>query len=318
VLATDHDHCGMCGRNCGDGDCVAGACPPLLLAGGQGDPHDIAYRDGAVHWVNSDDGALMRCEATGCGGAPEKLGESGYWSFYLDLDETHVYWNNNGFQAEIGGIWRCPREGGCPAGASPWIADVSNPTQVGVGPDHVYWHTNDGVLQRAAKATGIVETVMMGVGNHGDVQVDNGELFWTESSLDRVRGCVLESGGCGEEILNVSGAWQSPEVMVVDATHVYFATDAGNDADVVARVDRTTGALETLVSTRSGIRGLALSQTHIYFGESTNGTLQKVPKAGGSLQVIADDLGDIHRVAIGGGFAFVTIGDSGSVWRFSW
>lgn len=319
TLATDHDHCGMCDRNCGEGDCVAGTCPPLMLAAGLGGPSDIAYQDGVAYWVNYVTGALLRCQVTGCNGAPTQLGVSGYWSFYIALDATDVYWNNNGAGSEPGSIWRCPLDGGC-ANDQPWIAPVSNPTQVGVDASHVYWHSNDGNVERAPKTGGKIETIVVGAGNSGDVQPHGGQLFWTDAAANSVRGCQLVDRGCGAEIMDVSGAWQNPGQLLVDETHVYFATFAGNDADVIARVERSSGALETLLSTSSSIQGIAMNETHLYFSEGASGTVQRIPKAGGSVQVVASAFGAPGRLAVGDGFVFVVVGGetNGQIWRFSW
>ena len=78
--------------------------------------------------------------------------------------------------------------------------------------------------------------------------------------------------------------------------------------------------LDTLVSTSNSIGGIAMNDTDLYFTEAVSGTVQKVPREGGSVQVVANGIAEPGRLAVGGGFVFVIAQSEtdGAVWRYSW
>lgn len=315
-LATDRENCGMCGRNCGADACADGVCPPLAIAVGQPGPYDIGFVGGYVYWLNWDTGEVQRCPSAGCEGAPEHIGESGYWSFYLDFDDTDIYWNNNGSGSMVGSMWRCPLAG-CTTGEGQWIMNVTDPTAVAVAQSFVYWRSNTGAIERSSKTSAVVESILINTGN-GEIAAYGDAIYWTERETSKVRGCEDPSAGCTRLSVDIDG-FSTPSAIAVDDQYVYFGTESANEPDAVVRAERATGTFETLAEDVEDVTGIAISASHVYFVEGATGTLYAVPKDRSvPPTAVTGRIIALARVAVGDGFAFVTLdANPGQVWRYS-
>jgi hypothetical protein len=136
ALATDRDHCGVCGRVCAATDlCVSGACVPaasLRLATGLTDPMDLAVDADAVYWSDIGDGTINRVPRAG--GTVTTLVRNQAKPARIALDATHVYWTN----ALGASVMRAPKSGGMPE----LLSSAIQPTDLAVVGDSVYWVNN--------------------------------------------------------------------------------------------------------------------------------------------------------------------------------
>lgn len=73
-LDSDPANCGACGHDCGGGECVAGACQPVRVAGNLDRPYSLAVspESGQVFWLTPTQ--VSRCPLTGCQ-SPARLAE---------------------------------------------------------------------------------------------------------------------------------------------------------------------------------------------------------------------------------------------------
>lgn len=315
-LTSTAAHCGMCGRDCGADPCVDGACPVTAIATGEESPYDIGFVGGHVYWLNWETGQIRRCASSGCDDQPEVIGESGYWSFYLDLDEQEVFWNNNGYMDPGGSMWRCPLTG-CTGGPQPWIDMLPNPTAVALGDDNAYWRSNDGVLQRAPRSGAVATTIANDTGN-GEIEADGDAFFWTERENDTVLGCRDLGSGCDLPLFSVTG-FVSPGPLAVDPEYVFFGTSNSSGTNVVVRIDRQTEETIVIASDLDNVSGLAVDGTRVYAVEHTTGTIHVLRRDGSGAEPPLDTgVTDAARVAIGDGFAFVALDRTpGSILRYS-
>ncbi len=313
-LASDARHCGVCGRDCGESGCTAGRCEPLTLATGQGGPSDVEIHAGHAYWVNSENGELRRCALTGCGGNPELVGQSSYFSFYVTVGGGYVYWNDN----DDSQLWRCPLAG-C-AGNGLWSTAVTSPTQIHLDGDWLYVHTYAQALHRVDTRSGAATTILTGTGNHGELRADGSDLFWSEVTTNSVWRCVLADDGSCAMPIQIASGFAAPNALVIDASHAYAGEDGGPGSRVVRIPRSATGTEQNeVLATGDSVRGMALSDTHLYWIEPDALARLALPD-GAIAETIAAGLGNTRRLAVGEGFAVVTIGgtDDGEVRRYAW
>lgn len=116
--------------------CVAASCasPTALGPGGSG----LSAHAGKVYWTHG--GAIVSCDADGCGEAPFTIGSSANPGQVVS-DGVTVYWRT----LITDTIYACPI-GGC--GAAPRVlATKQRGTGIAVDAAHVYWTTVAGVFR---------------------------------------------------------------------------------------------------------------------------------------------------------------------------
>jgi hypothetical protein len=286
-LMTDDANCGMCGRDCGVDTCDRGSCPPLAIALGQDGPFDVGFVAGYVYWINHQTGQVRRCASS------------------------------DGYMAQVGSMWRCPLDG-CAPSEPAWIPNVTDPTAVAVCDAYVYWRSNNGNIQRAAKGSMGAETIVASTGN-GEIACDGDVFYWSELENGVLKGCRDTGGGCNVTQQELPGL-NRPGPLTLDADYVFVGTrSTDNDPDAVLRLTRATGDATTLADGLDDVSGIAIDATHVYFVEFSTGSLLAVPKDGSALpQPVAQGIPALGRVAVGNGFAFMsTDANPGTIWRYS-
>jgi hypothetical protein len=97
-------------------------------------PQDIAVAGGNVYWTNAAGGTVMKCAATGCGGAPTVLAMNQAVPMAIATDGTNVYWTNYGG----GTVMKCG-VGGCGAAPTTLMSGQAGPLGIAVDAQNVYW-----------------------------------------------------------------------------------------------------------------------------------------------------------------------------------
>ena len=85
---------------------------------------------------------------------------------------------------------------------------------------------------------------------------------------------------------NLASGLVSPRSLAVDTTHVYFATNTWAVDEAIRRVPRTGGPVELLDDT-GGAYAIAIDATHVYAADGAGGTIFRIPKTGGTPEVLA-------------------------------
>lgn len=101
---------------------------------------------------------------------------------------------------------------------------VGEPRAMALDETHVYWTCGDGVVQRAPKAGGAIETLASGQQEPGAIAVDKTFVFW----LDEGSGQVLrlkKDGNGPQKVLFDGAASDSLRRVLLDDENVYFTRD---------------------------------------------------------------------------------------------
>jgi hypothetical protein len=239
---------------------------------------------------------------------------------FIALGQTDVFFSYQGTTA--GGVAKTPKD---PPGAVTCIeCDVGRPRGLVVGGGFVYWtDVGLGELRREPVGTGTLETLWSGqvgtpvaadsghvywydagtqqimragltgtnaaalaagLGNVGSLDVNGGHLFWTTDSevID------VDLAGVIPQVTIASGRTQ-PRSVAADATHVYWVEGTWDQPDnSVQRAVRASGAVQAVTTPgQASAYAIALDLTHVLVADNHGNTIWRVPKGGGTVEVLA-------------------------------
>jgi len=110
---------------------------------------------------------------------------------------------------------------------------------------------------------------------------------------------ICSSGLCGAWVLATEAA--TPVNIALSSTHVYWVT-----ASSVRRVAKAGGAVETVVSGFTSLRGVGTSSTHVYFSDlgTSTGSIRRAPLTGSTSEAFVSTVASPLTLAIQGTTAF--------------
>jgi hypothetical protein len=261
--SLDPANCGACGHDCLGGGCLAGKCEPVMLASGQAYATKIAIDDDSVYWVNYQTSFAVM-----------KIGKDG----------------------------TCGNAHACPVQLAPTkgFLDVYYPSVVATDGTNVYWSNYDGnctdqtIYQVRTDGTSFVRLGSLPCGAAG-LSVAGGSVYWARGTVFRAPPGSMDAGAVVALPPADAGTASTVFSVLADATHVYFTTyEDGFLYGVPLGSSCSEGAsCAVLVTgdTPSGPVGLTMAGDYLYWTNVADGTIKRVPKAGGTRTVIATGQG---------------------------
>jgi hypothetical protein len=262
--------------------------PLFILAAGcgseGGDP--LSPEETAV--ASSADTASLDC----LGGAltdgvcqPFAIASGQQRPFALALDGNRVYFSATTFYQ----INSTSILGGPPVTLASGGATVASPSGVAVTGGYVLWATEaDGKIWRAAPGSFSPDPVAIATGQSTPLNLvtDGVYAYWTNYGNGTVARVKVRPGA-SDGVETVASGLTHPWGLAVHAGHAYVA-DAGNGSSggSISAIDLASLALTTLASGGSP-RGVAADDSAVYFADNYNGTINKVPVAGGAVTALA-------------------------------
>jgi hypothetical protein len=171
---------------------------------------------------------------------------------------------------------------------SGWILDMAADETA------LYFATKDGAVYAVPRAGGsrrvYVDASSGGATEKVSVTVDESYVYF--SNMWATQLCRVAKAGGPVEI--VTDQLQDPGQMVMDATHLYaLVSDIPSPpGPAVVRVPKAGGPVELVAPAAHGT-ALVLSENDVYFAtgySEPNGSIQRVAKTGGAVQVLASDI----------------------------
>jgi hypothetical protein len=158
---------------------------------------------------------------------------------------------------------------------------------------NVYW-TSAGAQNRVFSAPlggGSPQQLATGQGDPREIALDNGVLYWANFGIGSgntasIAHYSLPNGPASQLVSSLpTGAWG----IAVDGTHVYWANQT---AGTISRdtIGTATGAQE-LASALQTPWDVVIDNTHVYWTDYDGSDVRRVPKGGGTQQVLANGLG---------------------------
>jgi hypothetical protein len=276
-LTSNIAHCGACGHDCLGGACTASACQPVALA----DPIGTATTFGNGFLALDATRIYFGYQGTPTGGVA-MVGKDGTGAACvvcnvgepreLATDATSLYW----VERALGQLRKAPLGG--TAVTTLWSGTMGSP--VAVDGTHVYWFDAGANAVMQADVDGShAAPVATGQPNVGSLAVDSGFLFWTTNSA------VMALDLAGGSPTTVASGLAGPRSVAADATHVYWAAGAWGGGETLQRIPRGGTTIEPLPGT--GAFTIAIDATHVYVAANHDGTIWRVLKGGGTVEVLA-------------------------------
>ncbi len=196
-LTTDKRHCGRCGHDCLGGNCNAGKCEVVALAGSLPSPVSLAIDATHLYLANFRDDSVVRVPKAG--GAVEPLVTAWGSVVGVAVSGTSLFWSSRGSFGDggggsFGGVWTCT----LPACTNKKnVSPVGGVQHLAVNGGFLYYATGDGVRRMAVDGTGDLALVS-GINQAFSLAVDATHVYYTsrENSLQR----VLVGGGGNEPV----------------------------------------------------------------------------------------------------------------------
>jgi hypothetical protein len=284
-------HCGKCDRSCGGGECVAGACQPIVVAAGFTTLHAFDVATNGV--VISADSDLTLCDLPG-GCKPTtlktiKAGLSGLSDAVVA--GADVYFASNQGDNEL--LSRCPVTG-CPPAGPVLIENVVNDGigRIVAGPDHLVWSRTQGfygpyLRSCSLPACSAVDAVRPippdPAGNPGHETTDpfvtmgvglTKVLYATSIYNDgttHLRSCAF-GAPCATPTKVDTGS--SPVfALAYHAGVLYGASGSAGGIGIWGASEATLSPRTPLASDAAGTSGLAVDASGIYWANGTTGKI---------------------------------------------
>jgi len=222
----------------------------------------------------------------------------------IAVDAQNVYW------ASTGGIWSCPIAG-CP-GSPTQVVAAGDPYTVVLDDVNVYWTDDLGSTVHSAPKAGGPDTLLSDGGSDGGglngargFTILGNSAFVTDKNFDLFR---LPAGGGELTLLYTpdSGPYVGSPPLASDPNGVYL----GGIGELLRFDPGGTGPgtqLTSQVAAASGIRvdrGGSLYYADYGSGTGKDGTVGKLPTAGGATTTLAGNVISAEDVAINSAYVF--------------
>jgi hypothetical protein len=227
--------------------------------------------------------------------------------FDLALDSTHVYWTN--LNAGVVGV-------GKNSGLPMTLPTFGYPDQIAATDSRVYFTDNNGAGSiRATSLGGSVSDLAFGANLDypGAIGVNASYVYFGDHNGGNggaIRRIPLPNGS-GTPTL-ISTGYGEPNALTLDSTSVYFTTRGG----YVAKAALDGSAQMQLASGQGTLGYIAVDATSVFYARSDDGTVDKVPLAGGAAPMaIATNQSMPFGIALDGQHVYFTNRGSGTVAR---
>jgi hypothetical protein len=205
---------------------------------------------------------------------------------FIAVDETWVYWTDFGGTGTMGAgsVMKVAITGGTPI---PIATKQDKPRGIAVDADRVYWVTADGGVLTAQKGASKT-TFVAPAQTPARVAVDDKYAYFTDQGNGGVFRAPKAGGG---KLESLAMDQQVPFTIVADASGAYW-TNTGDGS--LMHWSSSGGPTVLVPAGAKDTRGVAIDETYVYWTAPSgvdSGSLSRVPKTGGAVEVIAPDVG---------------------------
>lgn len=291
-LLINASHCGVCGKTCQSGVCVAGRCKPVVLGGGA--VGQLAVDATSVYFATA--AGVAKVNKTG--GAVSVMSTDVGRSDAIVLLDTDVYFATSVPQPSAA-LYRVPKAGG----ATTLVVDgLSEPRQLATDGAFIYLTNfaadDTGGVYRVDKSGVNFESLVNAPFASG-LAVVNSDLFgYTTYDEDEIGVVELfsDAQGGGVRITQADRPWG----IASDGTSFFWTTFEGSRA--VERSDLAGESLEKIALGPSNNRFVAVDATHVYWTAGGSFVYRAV-KSGGAPELLYAG-GTPHGLALDGAFIY--------------
>jgi hypothetical protein len=298
-------HCGTCDHDCLGASCVASVCQTVDVGDPQGNPGSpwngfIAIDGTRVYfsYAGTNSGGVSMVDKDGSN--PACVACDRGEPRHITTDATSVYWTD----PTSGELRKAPL--GTNAAATIVTGPVGTP--LAVDQDSVYWfNPTANSIMRADLDGGNPSTLATGQVDVGSIATRAGIVYWTRQSE-----VVSLDPGVGVPTVIAQNQPHARSI-ALDVTHVYWAAGQWNVNETVRRAPLIGGPVEQLAA--GAAFAIALDQTHVYCAGNADGTIWRVRKSGGPIDVLATGQDWPFDIAVDGVAAYWTSETDAGVYK---
>jgi hypothetical protein len=256
-----------------------------VIDAGVGSGAGIAVDNDYVYWTGFGFGPTGTVSATPLdGGATIVLASMQQLPSEIAVDQTNLYWINQGYSAQTGSVMELPLPVGT---AQPFVlASGVAPEALAIDCQYVYWTDFNGTVSRVAKQFSLDG----GGADSGSSLPDSGCPI----------ACVVDGGlfTCvnGHCLTTLAASQSWPYGLAVDSARVYW-TNSGSSGSVMS-VNLDGSNIATLASGQSAPTLLAIDSTHVYWLVESPGSVMKALLDGGSPSTLASGQAGLGGIAV--------------------
>jgi len=289
---TDPQNCGTCGHDCLGGACEQGACLPFVLSTEGTEPASVEVDASHVYWAAGS--SIFRVSKQG--GASQRVADDLWNLSDIEVDGTTVFYVTDA-DMEATDVGAVPTEGGSPT----LLGKAEGPDGMAVDEGYIYWASRYLGVYRMPKAGGAAEQLDSTTSLAVRIAIDTTSVYWFLHDTG-VHGDAIGliktpiGGGFGTALVEPTGY---PIDVAADGQHVFLSwrPQYGGDPNVIAQVPVAGGSVVTL-DTPSDYPGLlALDADNVYYTVA-DGTVRRVAKGGGSVEVLASGQGTPTSITV--------------------
>lgn len=260
-------------------------------------PYGITVDATYVYWTNSISGEVMKIKLDGTGQTTVATGQGA--PLALTIDNGYLYW----VSYSVDGVMRkTPLAGG----ALIDIIDAPTARDVVVHGSTVFWTREPDDIQ-SVPVDGLPEGGAAGLLSANQltngIAVDATNVYWVNRQDGYIKKCDHDL--TNETPLSIGNV---PWDVAIDDTNIYWSERGIASAEgKVIRANKADGA--GLVELATGLarpEGIAVDATHLYWASSGDGTINKVPIAGGAPVIIATGQVQPENLAVDGTHVYWT------------
>ncbi|APR84845.1 Putative serine/threonine-protein kinase pknH [Minicystis rosea] len=242
-------------------------------------PYGIALDATHVYWTNTGTGEVMQADKDGSAKVTIASGQEAPHA--LTVQGGQVIW---GLYAAIGALRKAPIGGGPSVDLLPLAPAV---LEVVANDSYVWWTREPDDVQRVpfnGLPDGGVEDLLTGNPLANGLAFDGTNIFWANRQDGYVKRGDIDLSN--ETTLGIGDV---PWGVAVDGSRIYW-TEQGSAPKIgkVMTASKADGAdAKALATEQASPQGIAVDDTSVYWANRDDGTINKVPLAGGSVTVVA-------------------------------
>ncbi len=294
---SDPQNCGACGHGCLGQPCRSGTCAAAVLASGQDDPRSIVVDETNVYWGSAGAGGVWSCDKA-CAMGPSKVADEPAPVVALAMTKFYVFW------AKAADVKRLTKSSGEIVGVDNGV--VANLVALAADEASFTWTNSDatgGVARCPVAGCDMMagpDVLADGYERPAALAIAPGGFAFAAGNPSRAilycsPRCVDPDAGLA---VTIAESQPEPGAIALDATSAFWTNALAAPNAAVVRAALAAPHAPTTLANLDSPGPLVLDGGFVYTIGQKDGSLHRVPQAGGDDVVLARGLDAPRALAV--------------------